>query len=202
MVHYGMVIDLKMCVGCDACTVACSMENQTPAGVFWAPVIHQEVGKYPHAKIAFLPTLCMHCDDPPCMKGCPTKAIRKREDGIVIVDQDVCAGHGACVSACPYGALTLYETERTQYKEAVTPQDEAARKRYKLRAAQKCTFNHRRVDQGLNPACVTVCPTQCRCFGDLDDPNSWPNRHVRERGQQPMALRPELGTGPNVKYLR
>lgn len=197
-----MIIDLKRCVGCDACTVACSIENQTPADIFWAPVIHQEIGSYPHSKVAFLPVLCMHCDDPPCMKACPTKAIRKRSDGIVIVDQDVCAGHGACVSACPYGALTLNESPKNQYKEGPIPPDEASRSRHKVRTAQKCTFNHKRVDQGLEPACVTVCPTKCRVFGDMDDPNSKPNEYVRERGQDPMPLKPECKTKPNVLYLK
>lgn len=193
---------MKRCVGCDACTIACAMENQTPAGIFWAPVIHQEVGKFPNSRVSFLPTLCMHCDDAPCMKACPTKAIRKRKDGIVLVDQDVCAGHGACVSACPYGALTLHETPRTYYRDAMTPLDEASRKRYKIRTAQKCTFNHKRVDQGLEPACVVACPTQCRIFGDLDDLDSKPNKYLRERGEKPLPLLPELKTRPNVLYIK
>lgn len=197
-----MIIDLKRCVGCDACTVACAIENNTPAGIFWAPVIHQEVGEFPNSKIAFLPTLCMHCEDPPCIKGCPTKAIRQRKDGIVIVDKDICAGHGACVSACPYGALSLYQERKTQYSEASTPLDEMTNAKYKVRTAQKCTFNHASVDRGMEPACVRACPTHCRIFGDMDDPNSKPNQYIKRRGETPMQLKPELGTKPKVLYLK
>ncbi|MHB8566196.1 MAG: 4Fe-4S dicluster domain-containing protein [Nitrososphaerales archaeon] len=201
MVRKGMIIDLKRCVGCDACTVACAMENSTPSDIFWAPVIHQEIGKFPNSKVVFLPTLCMHCEDPPCMKACPTKAIRKRNDGIVLVDEDVCAGHGSCVSACPYGALSLYENQKSQYREGTTPLDLATKSKFKIRTAQKCTFNVSRTDRGLDPACVVACPTQCRIFGDLDDPDSKPNKYVKERGSIPLPLLPELKTKPSVLYL-
>jgi dimethyl sulfoxide reductase iron-sulfur subunit len=197
-----MIIDLKRCVGCDACTVACAMENQTPSGIFWAPVVHQEVGKFPNSKIVFLPTLCMHCEDPPCMRACPTKAIKKRKDGIVFVDDETCAGHGSCVSACPYGALSLYEESQARSSESLNPLEQASRKRYKLRTAQKCTFDINRTDKGLDPACVVVCPTQCRIFGDLDDPNSKPNKYLQERGATALPLIPQYKTKPNVLYVK
>ncbi len=200
MARLGMVIDLARCVGCDACTVACQTENGTPPGIQYAPVYRAEVGKFPQAKVVFLPTLCMHCQDAPCMKACPTGAISKRErDGIVLVDQDKCCGSKACIAACPYGALHFYEERRGLYGHELTPPEERGQAKYTPGTAQKCTFCVHRVDRGLEPACVTTCPTNCRIFGDLDDPGSKVARLLRERNS--IALRPEAGTGPSVRYL-
>jgi molybdopterin-containing oxidoreductase family iron-sulfur binding subunit len=195
-----MIIDLARCIGCDACTIACQTENATPPGIHYAPVYRKEVGKYPQAKVMFLPTLCMHCEDAPCMKACPTGAISKRDDGIVLVDQSVCCGTRACVAACPYGALTYVEKVEGAFGPELI---QVERKTTKSVAGtvQKCTFCAHRIDEGVyEPACVQVCPTQCRIFGDLDDPQSDVSRLIRERnGVQP---RPEAGTDPSVFYLR
>ena len=102
--RYGMVIDLKKCVGCMACTVACKAENQTRPGIFWNIVKDQEFGEYPMVTRVFLPTPCMHCKEAPCVKVCPTGASHQREDGIVIIDDDKCIGCKYCIEACPYGA--------------------------------------------------------------------------------------------------
>jgi molybdopterin-containing oxidoreductase family iron-sulfur binding subunit len=200
MARLGMIIDLARCVGCDACTIACKTENSTPPGIYYAPVFRKEVGKFPQAKVMFLPTLCMHCADAPCMKACPTGAISKREkDGIVLVDQDKCCGSKACIAACPYGALHFYEEEKGHYGEELTAPEKRGFKKYSPGTAQKCTFCVHRVDQGLEPACVTTCPTHCRIFGDLDDPESEVSRLMRERNS--IALRPDAGTNPSVRYL-
>ena len=200
MARLGMVIDLARCVGCDACTIACQTENGTPAGIQYAPVFRKEVGKFPQAKVLFLPTLCMHCADAPCMKACPTGAISKREkDGIVLVDQDKCCGSKACIAACPYGALHFYEEQSAMYGKEMTAPEERALKKFTAGTAQKCTFCVHRVDQGLAPACVITCPTNCRIFGDLDDPNSEVSRLLKAR--QSFRLRPEMGTEPAVYYL-
>jgi molybdopterin-containing oxidoreductase family iron-sulfur binding subunit len=200
MAKLGMIIDLARCIGCDACTIACQTENATPPGIHYAPVYRKEVGKYPQAKIMFLPTLCMHCEDAPCMKACPTGAISKREkDGIVLVDQDKCCGSKACIAACPYGALHFYEEKKGHYGEDCTPPEERGLKKFTPGTAQKCTFCVHRVDKGLEPACVITCPTHCRIFGDLDDPESQVSRLTRERNA--IALRPEAGTYPSVRYL-
>ncbi|HZW55404.1 MAG TPA: 4Fe-4S dicluster domain-containing protein [Nitrososphaerales archaeon] len=209
MTRWGMVIDLAKCVGCDACTVACKMENMSPGNIYYAPVLHAEVGKYPNAHRVFIPTLCMHCDDPPCIKSCAAKAITKRKDGIVEVDGDSCIGSKACVVACPYGAMHFFD--HTLLGSEKTPLDNLALAKFKVGTAQKCTFCSHRVDSGLkkglkpgvdreaSPACVITCPTQCRIFGDLDDPNSNPSRLIEKRNH--TVLRSEAKTGPNVVFL-
>jgi len=103
--RWAMVIDVGKCVGCQACTVACKTENATSADVWYAPVVEYEVGVYPNATMEFLPMLCNHCADAPCVKACPNRAISKRDDGIVIRHENKCIGDRACMNACPYGAL-------------------------------------------------------------------------------------------------
>ncbi len=211
MPRWGMVIDLAKCVGCDACTVACKIENRSPGSIYYAPVYHAEIGKYPKAHTIFIPTLCMHCDDPPCMKSCAAKAISKRKDGIVEVDPESCVGTKACVSACPYGAMHFFEPDETTIGEVETPFDKLALAKFKIGTSQKCTFCSHRIDMGLknglkpgidreaSPACVITCPTQCRIFGDMDDPNSKPSKLIKSRDH--TTLRPDAGTGPNVVFL-
>lgn len=198
MARWGMVIDLASCVGCYACSVACKAENGTPPGVWYAPVYEKEIGTYPTAKRVFLPTLCFHCKEPLCMKACPTGAITKRADGIVLVDQEKCCGSRACIAACPYGALSFVEEQQGAFGEELTPFEKAFAN-HSAGTAQKCTFCAHRIDQGnYEPACVQTCPTRCRIFGDLDDPNSEISKVMRERnGVQP---RPEAGTDPSVYY--
>lgn len=202
MPRWGMVLDLSRCVGCYACTVACKVENGTPPGVWHAPVYEKEIGTYPSVKRIFVPALCNHCKEAPCMKACPTGAIHKREDGIVLVDQEKCCGSRACVAACPYGALSFVEEIRGEFGAELTPLEQALYgKNHQAGTVQKCTFCAHRIDQGnYEPACVQTCPTHCRIFGDLDDPHSEVSRLIRGRnGSQP---RPEAGTNPSVYYLR
>ena len=104
MTRWAMVADLRRCVGCQTCTAACKQANATPPGVQWRRVVDLEVGEYPDVKRAFVPVGCMHCDDPPCMHVCPSTATRKRPDGIVTIDYDLCIGCGYCAVACPYQA--------------------------------------------------------------------------------------------------
>jgi molybdopterin-containing oxidoreductase family iron-sulfur binding subunit len=195
-----MVIDLDRCVGCYACSVACKAENGTPPGVWYAPVYEKEVGTYPTVKRLFLPALCFHCRDPLCMKACPTAAITKRADGIVLVDQNKCCGSRACITACPYGALTYVEKQQGAFGKELTPFEKAFQNHWEG-TAQKCTFCVHRIDEGnYEPACVQTCPTHCRIFGDLDDPNSEVSKIIRERSA--VQPRPEAGTDPSVYYGR
>jgi len=198
-----MIIDLKRCVGCDACTLACKATQGTPKGVHFTRVYRRLYGEYPSVKGFFLPLLCNHCEVPSCMKACPSHAIYKTEEGVVIVDEDRCVGARACVAACPYAAIFFPEVDGLYYPGYETPH-EAFHRRYRRRnTALKCDFCTHRLKRGMKPACVAACPTKARVFGDLDDPDSEPNRYIRERvpKAEPKPLRPEAGTKPKVLYL-
>ena len=205
MARLAMLIDLTRCIGCDACTVACKQENGTPADVFFARVLNVEAGTFPNVKRVYIPVLCNHCDNPACLKACPNKAIFRRPDGIVLIDQDRCRGTGACVSACPYGNIVLKPTDEWYLPEDRAYERDFVRPRLKQNVARKCTFCAQRVDQGLEPACVVACPTTARIFGDLEDASSKISRYVAEQrqmtGRDPFKLLPECGTEPANLYL-
>lgn len=198
MARYGMVMDLRTCVGCQACTAACSIENQTP---FWSDkfrtrVLDKEVGHYPEVGRYFVPTICMHCEEPPCVEPCPTNATYKTEDGFVLVDYDRCMGCKACMAACPYQARYIYDRKDVEEARQVFGRDFA---QHPAPHVDKCTFCEDRVGRGMEPACVTTCPSRARIFGDLDDPDSEVSKLVASGLAKP--LRPELGTRPKVFYI-
>lgn len=203
MTRYGMVIDLETCVGCHSCTIACKVSNGTPPGVHFASVIEHEVGTYPNARREFLPVLCNHCEDAPCVDVCPTGASYKRADGIVAVHSDICIGCRACDTACPYGHRHYIEPGalRTGYfNDGLTKFEELKYERWTDGTVSKCDFCMERTDQGLQPACVETCPPISRHFGDLSDPDSNVSRLLRER--ESFTLLPEAGTEPRVSYLK
>ncbi len=178
MATYGFAIDLRKCIGCHACTIACKAEHQIPVGVNRCWVKTVEKGTFPDTERFFFPVLCNQCTDAPCVRICPTHALYKRRDGIVDLHGDRCIGCRACMEACPYDQLFIDPNTRT---------------------AEKCNFCANRVENELLPACVSVCPTECRIFGDLDDPSSEVARIVQ---REAFAVRkPEKGTGPRVFYL-
>ncbi len=201
MTRWGMVLDLARCIGCNACTVACKIENGTPPDAYWARVYTEEMGTYPDTKTTYVPALCNHCEDAPCVTVCPTKASYKRDDGIVMIDQNLCIGCRACMTACPYAARFYlrkgvleagYHGERTDFEDVKWAL-------FQEGTVNKCTFCAHRVDEGLEPACVITCPTDARIFGDLADENSNVSVLIRERnGKQPL---PEAGTNPSVYYV-
>ncbi len=202
MARLGMVIDLKRCVGCNACTLACKQENGTPIGVHFARVVTDEVGTYPNCTRTFLPVLCNHCDDAPCQEACPTGATYTRPDGIVMVDYDVCIGCRACAVACPYmnrhfinkGALKSgYGGNGLNQYEVVKFAD------FQEGINTKCNFCAPRIDQGLEPACVDTCPTEARIFGDLAEEDGKLQTLIKERGGKPLL--PECETKPSVYYV-
>jgi molybdopterin-containing oxidoreductase family iron-sulfur binding subunit len=202
--HYGMVIDLKRCIGCYACVAACRAENATGTGVMFSRVQRLEWGKYPAVKRMALPLLCMHCEDPPCMDVCPTGATKQRPDGIVWIDKDLCIGCRYCMLACPYAARYFYDREIPYFGNGEkgngrTPFEEQGYARHALGTVEKCDFCSARVDQGLEPACVANCPAKARIFGDLDDHASPVSGLIRDKGAAP--LNPEAGTNPSVFYL-
>lgn len=205
MARLSMLIDLTRCIGCDACTLACKQENGTPVDVFFARVLNVESGTYPNVKRVYVPVLCNHCDNAPCLKACPNKAIIRRHDGVVLIDQDRCKGTGACVSACPYGNVILTPKDEWYLNEDEAYERDFVKPRLKGNVARKCTYCVHRVDEGLRPACVVACPTDARIFGDLDDPESHISTYIvnqRESTQrEPFHLLPQCGTKPAGCYL-
>lgn len=198
--RYGMVIDLKRCIGCYACVIACKEEHGTPPGIFYTRVYDEESGTFPRVSKRFIPVLCNHCQTAPCEQVCPTGATYRTPEGAVLVDSQQCIGCRYCFVACPYhnrfflrnGVLKGYYGQPTPY--------EAAKYRHFVEGTVvKCTFCIHRVRNGRQPACVETCLAGARVFGDLDDPESEVSRLIRERnGYQPQA---ELGTDPSVYYL-
>ena len=175
--QYGFLIDHDRCIGCHACTVACKAENDVPVGDFRTWVKYTEEGTFPDIKRNFAVLRCNHCTDAPCVTICPVNALEKRKDGIVDIDRDACIGCRACMQACPYDAIYLNEDKGT---------------------VEKCHFCAHRVEQGIEPACVVVCPETAIIAGDLDDPESKISLMVMNNTTQ--VRRPEQGTGPNVHY--
>lgn len=180
--RYGMLVDLRKCIGCQACTVSCSLENQAPIGQFRTTVLQYEVNLPDEQQAAMLslPRLCNHCDTPPCVPVCPVQATFQREDGIVLVDGDRCVGCGYCVQACPYDARFINQETRT---------------------ADKCTFCEHRLEVGLLPACVESCVGGARVIGDLNDRDSEISRRIAENKDDIKVLKPDQNTNPHVFYI-
>lgn len=198
MARYGMVMDMRACVGCQACMVACSTENHTPYwdGKFRTVVEDKAEGEYPNVRRTFLPRLCMHCDNTPCLTACPTGATYKTENGIIKVDYNRCIGCYACIVACPYDARYAYEKEDVEHAEALYGEDAS----HPVPHIDKCTFCEHRVLEGRQPACVATCPTGARIFGDLDDPESEVHHFAASGIAKQLSL--QLGTSPKVFFIK
>jgi len=198
--RYGMVIDLKRCIGCYGCQIICKIEHFRSIGLFGARIVKKEFGKIPHVKKILLPLLCMHCKDPACFKVCPSGATTKDEQkGLVLIDSDKCIGCKYCIEACPYGSRYFKENDGIYYGNTLTPYEEMGKDKYPLGTVSKCDFCKDRIEKGLEPSCVTNCMTEARTFGDLDDPESEVSKLIVERGG--FQLNPEMGTDPSVYYL-
>jgi tetrathionate reductase subunit B len=177
--QYGMVVDVRRCIGCHACTVACKSEYDVPLGVNRNWVEYVEKGVYPNVSRSFLPRMCNHCSEPPCVPVCPTNATYKRQqDGIVVVDQGLCIGCKYCIQACPYEARFLNPVTGW---------------------ADKCDFCVHRVSKGLDPSCVNSCVGDALIFGNLADPESEVSKLIARN--RVTVLRREMGTFPNVFYI-
>lgn len=198
--RYGMVIDLKKCIGCYGCQISCKAEHATPPGVLFARVVKWEAGEYPNVRRFSLPVLCMHCENPPCRDVCPTQATTKRADGIVVIDKDKCVGCRYCMMACPYMARYYHARDREYFPgQGLTPYEARGYRDHPAGVVEKCDFCVDRLERGLLPSCVATCLASARYFGDLDDPEGDVATLIRNRGG--YQLEPELGTGPSVFYL-
>ncbi len=176
-VQWAKVIDHTRCIGCHACTTACKSENLVPLSVTRTYVKHVDVGVFPQVRRAHQVTRCNQCAHAPCVTACPTTAMFKRADGIVDFDKSICIGCKACMAACPYDAIFI------------NPEDHSA---------EKCNFCAHRIDVGLEPACVVVCPTQAILIGDMNDTESYVAQIVN---REPVAVRrPEKETLPKLFY--
>ena len=178
MARFCMVIDTAKCVGCMDCVVACKVENDVPDGFCRDWIVEEVQGSMPDLSMEIRSERCNMCDNPPCVYCCPTGASHVEDFGqLVQIDADKCIGCKACLAACPYGARY---THPDGY-------------------ADKCTFCAHRLKEGKQPACVSVCPTRCMYFGDLDDANSEVNRLLRARAHK--SLLNEAGTRPRIFFL-
>ncbi|MDP1530347.1 sulfate reduction electron transfer complex DsrMKJOP subunit DsrO [Rhodoferax sp.] len=179
--HWSMLVDTRRCIACQACTMACAMENASPEGQFRTVVATYAVtGQDGKTGLSVLPRLCNHCDQPPCIPVCPVGATFKREDGIVVVDGDRCVGCAYCVQACPYDARFInHDTGK----------------------ADKCTFCSHRLEAGLLPACVETCVGGARIFGDTNDPHSDISQQLKMAEGHIQVLKPEAKTSPRVFYI-
>jgi tetrathionate reductase subunit B len=216
--RWAFIVDLRRCIGCRACTVACKAEFDVPLGAFRAAVYDEVVGTFPDSRKVFLPRLCNHCegnkDDkvPPCVKECPEypkdrrkfttadgKTIRyrggatyKRPDGLILFDNSLCVGCGKCIEFCPYGA-------RNWDKSLLSGKDKTKN------AIVKCDFCQHRVEKGVVPSCVNICPGRARFFGDLNDPASKVAKLNKEFGlvdkRQETTLLPAENTVPTCFYI-
>ncbi|MBI5879716.1 MAG: 4Fe-4S dicluster domain-containing protein [Chloroflexi bacterium] len=219
--RWVMVIDLRKCVGCSACTIGCVVENKLPPGVVYRPVLEEEIGTYPNVTRRFIPRPCMQCDDPPCVPVCPVNATYKRPDGIVAINYDDCIGCRYCLVACPYSAR-LFDAGR-QYLDGTTPAIPALLGRDKAMVyeklpayeyghawerhegespignARKCQFCSHRLEAGMLPMCATTCIGRATYFGDSNDPEALVSDLIASPNV--MRLKEEMGTQPKVYYL-
>lgn len=206
MIRYGMVMDLDRCNGCNACVIACKVEHNTATGVNFTRVLEREIGSYPHANRQFLPVMCNHCEDAPCIDVCPTKATFAREqDGIVLIDWDQCIGCGACILACPYEQRFQILDNRTLLADGVSDFEKPGTSRAPAGVTAKCDLCYHRIDQGKQPACAEACPTGARIFGVVanDAGAETPFRNLGETisRKNAFSLLAERGTKPCVFYV-
>ncbi|MGV8084365.1 MAG: 4Fe-4S dicluster domain-containing protein [Coriobacteriia bacterium] len=183
--QYVIVTELNRCVGCFTCSVACKAENNVPIGSFWNKVMRvgptpiKEGDKFPDVEMYFLPVTCQHCENPECVKVCPTGASHKKTDGTVQVDKEKCIGCQFCVMACPYGVRYLNE---------------------EAKVVEKCTMCEHLTSQGEDPECVTGCVGLARHFGDIDDPNSAVSKMIAAAGDRVYKLK-DVGNHPSNMYI-
>jgi molybdopterin-containing oxidoreductase family iron-sulfur binding subunit len=219
MTQYGMAIDLHRCFGCQTCAAACKVANNLPKGLNYNVVYTKgdddfskpgvavargaisndsAGGSYPDCKLGFFPLQCQHCATPSCVAVCPTGASTKDEDGIVSIDYGICIGCGMCIEACPYDVRTLISEQPAYYIDAAVGEADAPP--HKVSTVEKCSFCKNLIGRGEVPACMQLCPGRARYWGDLDDPDSAPNK--AKAGREVLYYLEGKGTKPSVMYLK
>lgn len=182
MKQLAFVIELDRCIGCKGCQVSCKMTNGTHLGSDRIKV--RQMGPYgihPRLEMYFLPTMCQQCEDPACIKGCPSNAIYKsKEDGVVRIDQKKCIGCKSCNEQCPYQANTYSEMTHTM---------------------DKCTLCSEKRAEGGGPACVKNCTGKALHFGDINDPESEVYKLLAEAGEEHVYHLPDSGNHPSARYI-
>ena len=225
----AMVIDLQRCTGCGGCALSCKSENNVQRGNAWASRKIKTTGKFPNVRFEFIPTLCNQCENAPCVKGCPTKAMHKGYGNITMHCPEKCIGCRTCIAMCPYDVISIHGEEphahwksedalikgctsspkevTEKVKGNVIPYYNDAREKFThgsgLRykgIVEKCTLCDHRVKKGLLPHCVLSCPANARVMGDLNDPNSAASKLLAK--YRPWRLKEHLGTEPKVFYIR
>ena len=182
MKQYAFVIELDRCIGCKGCQVACKMENGTDLGSDRTKVRQiGPIGKYPDLQMYFLPTMCQQCENPVCVRVCPSGAVYKsKEDGVVRIDRMKCIGCHSCNQECPYHANTFSEMRRSM---------------------DKCTLCSEARERGEEPACVRNCSGRALHFGDINDPDSEVSRLLKEAGEEHVVRLHDYGNGPSTRYI-
>ncbi len=177
--RYGFLIDLRKCIGCRTCQVACKVENDVPLGVYRTWVKQVEKGTYPNVRDHFFPIFCNQCERPACTQVCPVEATYSMDNGIVYIDPHRCIGCGYCMAACPYSVRFIHPTRKV---------------------AEKCDWCWPRVREGHGPpVCATNCPTGAMMFGDLADPKSQIARILAR--ESAVVMKPESGNKPQTFYI-
>lgn len=204
--HFGFVIDLKRCIGCNSCAIRCKVENNLPDATWWNRILtdggeeaNTASGEFPHVQRGYVPVACQHCENPACVSVCPVGATYKDpETGVVRQDYDKCIGCRMCMGACPYTGVRCFNWEEPKYSVGHDVGD-AESPAHQIHVVEKCAMCWHRLAKGYEPACIDGCPARARFWGDLDDPESEVSKKIASREYK--QLLPEEGTKPSVYYL-
>jgi Fe-S-cluster-containing dehydrogenase component len=206
--HWGMVINLDTCIGCEYCQRACCAANDVPADEPWNIVVPEKTAA---GRSFFFTRPCLHCQNAPCVEVCPVQATYHREDGLVVMDYDRCIGCRYCQVACPYDARRFNWEPYDEENPYIPTWGIAEVERRPRGVVEKCTFCIHRINDGLKnglvpgidpeatPACVNICPVGARLFGDLNDPKSPVSQWLAKNPT--FRLRDDLGTETSVYYI-